>query len=180
MSDEATLALLEANGIPAELIHGDMATLEQALEDGKGVMLAVDSGEIWYGEATEDDAADHMLVVTGVDEEAGMVYLSDPGNPAGDMLSVPIDVFQDAWADSDNAMIVCDEPAPGFGDDQEATTGPTTRHGRGHPAVRCRGAERPRRCPNGDRRSVGAAAGGAAGGLGVGVGHGLTPPVEAA
>ena len=122
MSDEATLALLEANGIPAELIHGDMATLEQALEDGKGVMLAVDSGEIWYGEATEDDAADHMLVVTGVDEEAGMVYLSDPGNPAGNMLSVPIDVFQDAWADSDNAMIVCDEPAPGFGDDREATT----------------------------------------------------------
>ena len=122
ITDAGALALLEAAGIPAELETGDMGSLEQALEDGKGVMLFIDSGEIWYGESSEDNASDHAVVVTGIDEEAGVVYLSDPGNPNGNIETVPIAVFEDAWADSGYSMVVCDEPAPGFGDDAEGGT----------------------------------------------------------
>ena len=71
-------------------------------------MLAVDSGEIWYGEDVEDDAADHAVVVTGVDEERGVVIVSDPGDPEGNAKEYPIEQFEDAWADSGYAAAVCD------------------------------------------------------------------------
>ena len=58
-----------------------------------------------------------MVVVAGIDTERGVVLLSDPGSPDGNLEEVPIDVFLDAWADSDNTMIVAEDPAP-----QDATT----------------------------------------------------------
>ena len=57
-----------------------------------------------------------MVVVAGIDTERGVVLLSDPGSPDGNLEEVPIDVFMDAWADSDNSMIVAEGPAPGAGE----------------------------------------------------------------
>jgi hypothetical protein len=104
--------LFEKAGIPAQLEIGSPESLAEMLAEGRGVMLFVDSGEIWQGEATEDTAPDHAVVVTGIDVERGVVILSDPGHPEGNMEEVPIEVFEDAWADSNFAMIVCDQPAP--------------------------------------------------------------------
>jgi hypothetical protein len=42
-----------------------------------------------------------------------VAILSDPGSPDGNLEEVPLDVFVDAWADSQNTMIVCDEPPAG-------------------------------------------------------------------
>ena len=74
----------------------------------------VDSGELWTpsDEVVEDDTADHVLVVAGIDTDRGVVTLSDPGNPNGNGLEVPIDQFEGAWADSGNTMLVADDTDP--------------------------------------------------------------------
>ncbi len=107
-------AVFESQGIPVSVENSDVSGLIDALDSGKGIIVAVDSGEYWYGESTEDNSADHAVVVAAIDEENGIVYLSDTGTPDGDMLAVPLDTFLDAWGDSGNQMLVCDQPAPGF------------------------------------------------------------------
>ncbi|WP_098960287.1 BtrH N-terminal domain-containing protein [Pseudonocardia sp. N23] len=121
MTSENAVTLLEAYGIPVELTHeliGDHAlqALDQALADGRGVIITIDSGEVWYGEASEDHVLDHAVVVAGIDYDRGVVLLSDPGNPSGNLEEVPIEVFMDAWADSRYEMITCDEPAAALTD----------------------------------------------------------------
>lgn len=109
MSVDGALTLLEDAGIPASLEYGDgIETLVEYLEEGRRVMVAVDSGEIWGVEAVEDNAMDHAIVVTGVDLERGVVIVSDPGDPEGNAKEYPLDVFVDAWADSSYAAVVCD------------------------------------------------------------------------
>ncbi|GEL24884.1 hypothetical protein PSU4_38380 [Pseudonocardia sulfidoxydans NBRC 16205] len=121
MTSENAVTLLEAYGIPVELTHeliGDhaLAALDQALADGRGVIITIDSGEVWYGEQAEDHRLDHAVVVAGIDYDRGVVLLSDPGNPNGNLEEVPIEVFMDAWADSRYEMITCDEPAAALTD----------------------------------------------------------------
>jgi hypothetical protein len=106
------LVLLQEAGVPASLEYGSQEVLLDYLAEGRGIVLFLDSGEVWEGEAAEDQAPDHAVVVTGVDLATGTVFLSDPGSPNGNMEQVPMDVLLDAWQDSDFQMIVCDEPAP--------------------------------------------------------------------
>ncbi|MEV8143947.1 hypothetical protein [Specibacter sp. NPDC078709] len=110
------VAILNEAGVPARLDFGDLDTLSQDLTAGYNIIVAIDSGEIWSGEAAEDNAADHAVVVTGINYERGTVILSDPGTPGGNFEEVPIDLFMNAWSDSDNAMIVCDTPPSDFTD----------------------------------------------------------------
>lgn len=114
MTIEDSVQLLNLSGIPATLESGNLDVLAEALDEGRGVMVFVDSGEYWTpgAEMVEDNIADHCVVVSGIDAENGIVYLSDPGHPEGDQMEVPLEVFADAWADSQNSMIVCDQPAP--------------------------------------------------------------------
>jgi hypothetical protein len=116
---------------------GDHAleALDQALGDGRGVIVTIDSGEVWYGETTEDHVLDHAVVVAGIDPDRGVVLLSDPGNPNGNLEEVPISVFTDAWADSRYEMIACDEPAAALTDGPGGADGGTTASGPGLDAV---------------------------------------------
>ena len=104
--------LMQAAGVPARYEFGDMESLATDLSEGRGVIVFVDSGEYWDGESTEDNAPDHAVVVTAIDLERQTVTLSDPGTPGGDQEELPLGLFENAWADSNHAMIVCDEPAP--------------------------------------------------------------------
>lgn len=107
--------MLVAAGVPvSDPMAGSPGALIAYLEQGHRVLLAVDSGEYWYGEDVEDDAADHAVVVTGIDLERGVAILSDPGHPDGDQMEVDLTVFVDAWADSGYGMIVCDVTADDF------------------------------------------------------------------
>jgi hypothetical protein len=116
MGVDGAHTLLEDAGVPASIEVGiGVDTLVGYLADGRRVMLAVDSDEIWYG--TEDRAAaDHAVVLTGIDTARGVAILSDPGTPDGNMMEVPLDVLTDAWADGGNTALVCDQPpgAPDF------------------------------------------------------------------
>ena len=107
---ERGVAILNEAGVPAEYTVGDLEELGVRLEQGYGIIAFIDSGELWTGEKAEDQAPDHAVVVTGIDLERGTVLLSDPGTPGGNVAEVPIELFQNAWADSEFAMIVCDQP----------------------------------------------------------------------
>ncbi|MCD7052820.1 C39 family peptidase [Rhodococcus sp. BH2-1] len=106
--------LLEDQGVPCHIESSSMDDLAAKLDDGYGVIAMVDSGELWTpaDEIVEDDTADHVLVVAGIDTDRGIVTLSDPGNPNGNGLEVPISQFADAWADSENTMLVADDTDP--------------------------------------------------------------------
>lgn len=121
------VAVLESVGIPAELAYGDLDLLLSKLEAGDGVIVSVDADEIWY--AVDDDSSstdvgsDHMVVVTAIDTENGLVYLSDSGTPDGNMETIPLDQFLDAWDDSNNEMVYCEISAADF---QAQATGDDT------------------------------------------------------
>ena len=131
MSLDGALRLLEASGVPASIDPaGTVDELVEHLDEGRRIILAVDSGEIWGTEvagdtALEFDAADHAVVLTGIDLDRGVAILSDPGTPDGNMSEIPLDVLVDAWADADNGMVVCDTApgeaqvaaVPGWGED---------------------------------------------------------------
>lgn len=103
--------LLEDAGVPAEVMTDlSMPSLIEFVDDGRAVMLFVDSGELWTGEAVEDNTLDHALVLTGFDLDRGVAILSDPGQPEGSEFEVRISDLEDAWADSGHAAVVCDTP----------------------------------------------------------------------
>ncbi len=105
-------ALLEDAGVPAETMTDlSVPSLIEFVEDGRGVMLYVDSGELWTGEAVEDDTLDHAVVLTGFDLDRGVAILADPGQPDGSEFEVKISDLEDAWADSGHTALVCDTPA---------------------------------------------------------------------
>jgi hypothetical protein len=83
-------------GIPA---------LVNYLDDGRRLIVGVNAERIWAEEGgyTSDD---HSLVVSGVDPDAGIVYLSDSGTEDGDGEQVPMDVFEAAWLPGGHDLIV--------------------------------------------------------------------------
>ena len=100
--------LLTESGLPAEMQTSNMEDLAMKLNDGYGIIACVDSGEIWGDEEDairEDNMMDHFLVVSEIDFNRGVVTLTDPGAPYGNGLEVPIDQFEDAWADSGHTMV---------------------------------------------------------------------------
>lgn len=92
----------------------DLSDLERELNDGKKIIVGVDSGQIWYGEENNifspETTADHAVEVIGIDrsdENNPMVILNDSGTPDGKGEMVPLEVFENAWSAGDRQMIVC-------------------------------------------------------------------------
>lgn len=125
MTLPAVETLLEDQGVPCTRTTSSLDDLRARLDAGYGVIATVDSGEIWIpeNESTEDDTADHVLVVAGVDDARGVVILSDPGVPYGNQLEVPIEQFEDAWADSGFEILVTDAPDDGLLPPDAVSTG---------------------------------------------------------
>jgi len=113
-SDEQIL-LLKHYGIAATATDDELApqvgvatgmpALIGYLDAGRRTIVGVNAETIWAedGGYTDDD---HSLVVTGVDPEAGLVYLSDSGTEDGDGEQVPMNVFESAWATGGHDLIV--------------------------------------------------------------------------
>ena len=107
--------LLDAYGIPNELKTGcDMNEIEDALENGKRVIVAVDADEYASGENDDvyvpGDGANHAVEVIGIDRsdpERPMVILNDSGHIDGKGAMIPMDEFVDAWDDSNNLAVIC-------------------------------------------------------------------------
>lgn len=107
--------LLEYYGVDHQMsFDSDIDSLENALNDGKNVIVGVDSGQIWYGDENNifspETNADHAVQVIGIDRtnpKCPMVVLNDSGTPDGCGELVPLDIFENAWNAGDSQMIVC-------------------------------------------------------------------------
>ncbi len=111
MTLEGGLALLDHYGVDAEVQTGNVEDLRAMLDAGKPVIIGLDSDDL-YGAGdqpfSDDLVAGHAVVITGIDDEAGLIYINDPGFPDGAGVAISIDDFEDAWKDADNTMIVAE------------------------------------------------------------------------
>jgi hypothetical protein len=113
--------LLEVKGIEVERqFGGSLEDINQQLQQGHHVIVAVDADEIWHpNEPDEDDLIanqygmpgqgyNHAVQVIGIDNtnpDNPIVILNDPGTPNGQGLRVPAEDFLNAWEDSNNYMV---------------------------------------------------------------------------
>ncbi len=105
-SPEDLVVLLGKYGIQSDLTTGNtMEGLEQDLAGGHKVIAALNAETIWNigGQRTDPD---HAVVVTGVDTGADIVHLNDSGIPTGRDEQIPMATFTQAWATSNNLLIV--------------------------------------------------------------------------
>lgn len=88
------------------------------MAQGHKVIVGVDSGELWgdniFDKIFEDNAADHALIVSGVDTSDPnnvKVIVTDPGT--GNLLKeYSMEEFVDAWEDSNCFMMATNDPIP--------------------------------------------------------------------
>ena len=100
--------ILEYYGFNVERSDGNTyEDLRSALADGNGVIVGVDSDEIWSGK--DDDFfgpgmdPDHAIQVIGIDESDPnniMVIVNDSGVANGQGAMIPLEDFMNAWEDS--------------------------------------------------------------------------------
>lgn len=111
--------LLELHGVGvSQYDHANIFNLVNELAQGHKVIVGVDSGELWednmWDKLFEDGAADHALIVSGVDTSDPnnvKVILTDPGT--GDLMKeYPMDQFVDAWQDSECFMMATNDVTP--------------------------------------------------------------------
>ena len=91
--------------IRADNIQANTIALEQFLADKRKVIALVNAETIWNRPGNRD-AANHFVVVTGIDTKAGVVHLNDSGIKAGRDEQIPLATFERAWAPNDNSAIV--------------------------------------------------------------------------
>lgn len=112
--------LMDLCGIPNHTVmNADITDLAKELQSGHGVIVGVNSAELWDEGVLGDlknwlikdlgldssafTQADHAVVVTGMDfsnPDHPMVVLNDSGTPNGAGAEYPLDKFMDAWENS--------------------------------------------------------------------------------
>jgi Peptidase_C39 like family len=111
-SPQDMVLLLAKRGIQSDLTtDNSMGTLEQDLAGGHKVIAALNAETIWNYPAGDGDRTtpDHAVVVTGVDTGTNIVHVNDSGTPNGRNEQIPMATFSQAWATSDDLLIVTRE-----------------------------------------------------------------------
>ena len=99
--------LLAHYGIHADNVHPTTSALEQDLAAGRKAIVLLNAETIW-NRPGQRKAADHFVVVTGIDAKAGVVHLNDSGIMNGGDEQIPIAAFEPAWATYHNSAVVTD------------------------------------------------------------------------
>lgn len=112
------------------VVNASVADLAQELAQGHGVIVGVDSNELWdqgpladlkqwlstnTGADFGDESANHAVVVTGIDvSDPGnpMVIINDSGIPNGQGVAYPMEKFLQCWEDSNCYYTATDIPLP--------------------------------------------------------------------
>jgi len=91
--------------VQSSLRQASIGELEQDLAQQHKVIAAVNAQTIWNttGDRSQDN---HVVVVTGIDTNAGVVHLNDSGIKTGRDERVPLATFERAWATSQNLAVV--------------------------------------------------------------------------
>jgi hypothetical protein len=122
--------LMDVYNIPNHTVMGgSIEQLAWELEQGNGLIVGVNSAELWdegilntikqffldaFG-LDDINPADHAVVVTGIDvsnPDQPMVILNDSGTPNGAAAAYPLDQFVDAWQNSGFYYTATDIPIP--------------------------------------------------------------------
>ena len=103
--------LLARYNVGAVISNGSMEGLEDALGAGHKVVASVNAELIWHKPVEDRDkngnpTHNHTVVVTGVDTGNDVVHLNDSGSRHGADEQVPMALFIQAWAASDQLMVV--------------------------------------------------------------------------
>lgn len=89
--------LLEHNGLKVTRKNGSsIEDVTKLLKRGDGVIVAVDSDKLYPEKPDEEDATNHAIVVTGIDNERVTIY--DPENITE--VDVKLPLFMSAWRES--------------------------------------------------------------------------------
>lgn len=109
MADE--VVLLEHYGIKSVMTDATthpeqtgLPALERYLTDSRKIIAWVNSAVIW-NTSDQRTAADHFLVVTGIDTNTEVVHLNDPGADHADE-QVAIATFTTAWQTGGDSIVV--------------------------------------------------------------------------
>ena len=97
--------LLEHYRIQADNIQTSVSDLQHNLVDRRRVIVILNAETIWNRPGNRN-AANHFVVVTGIDPGQGVVHLNDSGIRNGQDEQVPIATFQRAWAPNHNSAVV--------------------------------------------------------------------------
>jgi hypothetical protein len=97
--------LLAHYGIEADNIQTSIAALERDLAEKRRIIAIVNAETLW-NRPGKRHAANHFVVVTGIEPKTGVVHLNDSGVPNGRDEQVPIATFEQAWAPNRNSAIV--------------------------------------------------------------------------
>lgn len=113
--------LLEEHGVPCNVyIDATAYNLYYELAQGKRIIIALDSGEIWGSDNILQDfmdnitggGADHAVVVSGIntaDPDNVKIILTDSGTGQA-AVEYPLEQFMDAWKDGKCTMWVPQDP----------------------------------------------------------------------
>lgn len=99
--------LLAHYGIHAHNVHTTTSALEQDLAAGRKAIILLNAETIW-NRPGQRKAANHFVVLTGIDTKAGVVHLNDTGIVNGSDEQIPIATFEQAWATYRNSAVVTD------------------------------------------------------------------------
>lgn len=94
--------LIEHKGLKVtRKYEASIEDVAQALEMGYGVIVAVDSDKLYPERPDEEDATNHAVVVTRIENETVTIY--DPGNSVE--VNVRLPLFISAWKESRCYMV---------------------------------------------------------------------------
>ena len=113
--------VIEAYGLKTETINdASISDIESHLNKGEKMIVAVRADDYWNPDAgaldeqlykslgLPDPGANHCVEVIGIDRsdpQHPQVIVNDPGHPDGKGMSIPLDQFEDAWANSNNLLV---------------------------------------------------------------------------
>ena len=97
--------LLAHYGIQSSLRKSAIGGLERDLAQRHKVIAAVNAQTIW-NDSGNRNVDNHVVVVTGIDTNAGVVHLNDSGIRTGRDERVSLAVFETAWATGENLAVV--------------------------------------------------------------------------
>jgi Peptidase_C39 like family len=99
--------LLAHYGIQSTLAQSTIGGLEQDLAHGHKVIANVNAQTIW-NQSGNHNVDNHVVVVTGIDANTGVVHLNDSGINTGRNEKVFLATFEKAWTVGSHMAVVTD------------------------------------------------------------------------
>jgi hypothetical protein len=118
MSAPDVAALCRSYGVQVEVGQGGIAELADRLVAGDVVVVVLETEQL-RAKAADGTLpglgleSTHALLLTGLDEAAGLVYLNSPVDPGGTGIAIPLAQFAAAWAAAGHPLLRADLPEHG-------------------------------------------------------------------